>query len=314
MKPTQHASTHPSKSHHAYASSIPQAGGNDRAERYLKSKIKNQESKIWPRLRRIRPLTGYTLACYLFLYLPIVVLIAFSFNTSRFSVQWEQFTWMWYADLISDPLVLDALKNSIMIALTATVLATIIGTLTAYGLYRFRFFGKVAFDGVLFLPIVTPEIIVGISLLIFFVMIHFPLGLMSIIIAHVAFDIPFVMLIVRSRLQGIDRSLEEAAMDLGADELTTFFKITVPQLFPGIMAAALLAFTLSFNDFVITFFVTGIGSTTLPLKIYSMVRLGVSPEINALSAVVVVFSALLIVIADRFQRIRDVAGGERGSH
>lgn len=239
-------------------------------------------------------------------------MIVFSFNTSRFSVEWEQFTWMWYADLIRDPLVLGALRNSIMIALAATILATIIGTLTAYGLYRFRFSGKIAFDGVLFLPIVTPEIIVGISLLIFFVTIHLPLGLGSIIIAHVAFDIPFVMLIVRARLQGMDRSLEEAAMDLGADEWTTFFRITIPQLFPGIMAASLLAFTLSFNDFVITFFVTGIGSTTLPLKIYSMVRLGVSPEINALSAVVVVFSVLLIVVADRFQRIRDVAGGKLG--
>jgi spermidine/putrescine transport system permease protein len=278
----------------------------------LKSAISNSQSVVWTRFRRFRPLTGYTLACYLFLYLPIVVLIAFSFNTSRFSVEWEQFTWMWYVDLIQDPLVLDALKNSIVIALTATVLSTIIGTLTAYGLYRFRFSSKIAFDGILFLPIVTPEIIVGISLLIFFVMISFPLGLISIIVAHVAFDIPFVMLIVRARLQGMDRSLEEASMDLGADELTTFFKITIPQLFPGIMAASLLAFTLSFNDFVITFFVTGIGSTTLPLKIYSMVRLGVSPEINALSTVVVVFSALLIIIADRFQRIRDVAEGKVG--
>lgn len=275
-----------------------------------KPKIKNQESRIHPLLRRARLLSAYTLACYLFLYLPIIVLITFSFNTSRFSVEWEQFTWMWYVDLIRDPLVLGALKNSILIALAATILATIIGTLTAYGLYRFRFIGKTAFDGILFLPIVTPEIIMGISLLVFFVIIHFPLGLSSIIVAHVAFDIPFVMLIVRARLQGMDRSLEEAAMDLGADEWTTFFRITIPQLFPGIMAAALLAFTLSFNDFVITFFVTGIGSTTLPLKIYSMVRLGVSPKINALSAVVVIFSGLLIVIADRLQRLRDVAGGK----
>jgi len=249
-----------------------------------------------------QPLTWFTAACYLFLYLPICVLIAFSFNTSRFSVLWEGFTLKWYVKLIQDPLVLDALKNSLIVALVAMVLATVIGTLTAYGLFRYRFRGKAAFDGVLFLPIVTPEIVVGISLVIFFVMIHVNLGLKTIIIAHVAFDIPFVMLIVRARLQGMDRSLEEAAMDLGADEWTTFFKVTVPQLLPGIIAAALLAFTLSFDDFVITFFVAGVGSTTLPLKIYSMVRLGVSPKINALSALIVLFSITLISIADRLQR------------
>ena len=257
-------------------------------------------------------LTGFSLGCYLFLYLPIIVLVVFSFNTSRFSVEWEQFTWMWYADLYRDPLILEALKNSLIIAVSATILATVIGTLTAYGLYRYRFPGKVIFDGVLFLPVVTPEIVVGISLLIFFVMLHIPLGLITIIIAHVAFDIPFVMLIVRARLQGMDRSLEEAALDLGADEWTTFFRITIPQILPGIIAASLLAFTLSFNDFVITFFVTGIGSTTLPLKIYSMVRLGVSPEINALSTIIVVFSILLIIIADRFQRFRIGLGTDDG--
>ena len=249
-----------------------------------------------------KPLTWFTALAYVFLYLPICVLIVFSFNTSRFSVIWEKFTWDWYVKLIEDPLILDALKNSIIVAIAATILSTIIGTLTAYGLYRYRFRGKSLFDGVLFLPIVTPEIVVGISLVIFFVLIHVNLGLNTIIIAHVAFDIPFVMLIVRARLQGIDRSLEEAAMDLGADELTTFFKVTIPQLLPGIIAAALLAFTLSFDDFVITFFVAGVGSTTLPLKIYSMVRLGVSPKINALSALIVLFSIILITISDRLQR------------
>jgi spermidine/putrescine transport system permease protein len=229
-------------------------------------------------------------------------LIVFSFNTSRFSVVWEEFTIDWYIKLLKDPLILDALKNSIVVAIAATILATIIGTLTAYGLFRYRFRGKTAFDGVLFLPIVTPEIVVGISLVIFFVLINVNLGLTTIIIAHVAFDIPFVMLIVRARLQGMDRSLEEAAMDLGADEWTTFFKVTIPQLLPGIIASALLAFTLSFDDFVITFFVAGVGSTTLPLKIYSMVRLGVSPKINALSTLIVIFSILLITISDRLQR------------
>ncbi len=242
--------------------------------------------------------------CFLFLYLPVCVLIAFSFNSSRFTVVWEEFTWDWYVKLIQDPLVLDALKNSLIVALAAMLLSTVIGTLTAYGLFRHRFRGKAVFDGVLFLPIVTPEIVVGISLVIFFVLIRLNLGLKTIIIAHVAFNIPFVMLIVRARLQGMDRSLEEAAMDLGADEWTAFFRVTVPQLLPGIVAAALLAFTLSFDDFVITFFVAGVGSTTLPLKIYSMVRFGVSPKINALSALIVFVSILLITASDRLQRKR----------
>jgi len=254
-------------------------------------------------VRYLDPLTWFTVLCYIFLYIPLGVLSVFSFNDSRFSVIWQGFTWEWYGKLFKDPQIMDCLYNSVVIALAAMVLSTIIGTLTAYGLYRFRFRGKMLFDGVLFLPIVTPEIVVGISLLIFYTsIIHMTLGLYTVIIAHVAFDIPFVMLIVRARLQGMDRALEEASMDLGADEWTTFFKVTIPQLKPGIIAAALLAFTLSFDDFVITFFVAGIGSTTLPLQIYSMVKLGVSPKINALSLLIILFSMALITIADRFQR------------
>jgi len=254
-------------------------------------------------VRYLDPLTWFTVLCYIFLYIPLGVLSVFSFNDSRFSVIWQGFTWEWYGKLFKDPQIMDCLYNSVVIALAAMVLSTIIGTLTAYGLYRFRFRGKILFDGVLFLPIVTPEIVVGISLLIFYTsIIHMTLGLYTVIIAHVAFDIPFVMLIVRARLQGMDRALEEASMDLGADEWTTFFKVTIPQLKPGIIAAALLAFTLSFDDFVITFFVAGIGSTTLPLQIYSMVKLGVSPKINALSLLIILFSMALITIADRFQR------------
>jgi len=254
-------------------------------------------------VRYVDPLTWFTVLCYIFLYIPLGVLSVFSFNDSRFSVIWQGFTWEWYGKLFKDPQIMDCLYNSVVIALAAMVLSTIIGTLTAYGLYRFRFRGKILFDGVLFLPIVTPEIVVGISLLIFYTsIIHMALGLYTVIIAHVAFDIPFVMLIVRARLQGMDRALEEASMDLGADEWTTFFKVTIPQLKPGIIAAALLAFTLSFDDFVITFFVAGIGSTTLPLQIYSMVKLGVSPKINALSLLIILFSMALITIADRFQR------------
>ena len=235
-----------------------------------------------------KPLTWFTALAYVFLYLPICVLIVFSFNTSRFSVIWEEFTWDWYVKLIQDPLILDALKNSIIVAIAATILSTIIGTLTAYGLYRYRFRGKSLFDGVLFLPIVTPEIVVGISLVIFFVLIHVNLGLNTIIIAHVAFDIPFVMLIVRARLQGMDRSLEEAAMDLGCKPWQVFTLVTLPLIAPALISAFLLTFTLSFDDVVLSAFLSGPGSTTMPLVIFSRARLGLNPSINAVATVIIV--------------------------
>lgn len=240
---------------------------------------------------------------YIFLYAPILILMIFSFNDSRFNVIWRGFTLDWYIKLVEDTKILGALKVSLIVALASTVISLMIGTLTAWVMHRYSFRGKKLYEGILYLPIIIPDIVMGISLAMFFVLIQFRLGIASLIIAHVAFNISFVVVVVRARLQGLDRTLEEAAMDLGADEITTFFKITLPLLLPGLIAAALLAFTLSFDDFVISFFTAGVGSTPLPVQIYSMVKLGVSPVVNAISTLIVIASFILITLAERVRRI-----------
>jgi spermidine/putrescine transport system permease protein len=239
---------------------------------------------------------------YAFLHLPLVVLMVFSFNRSRFSVQWKGFTLDWFVRLAHRSDVLRALRLSVVVGLTSTAIATILGTLLAVALARYTLRGRRVYEGLLYLPIVTPEIVAGISLLILFSALGVTLGLGTIIIAHTAFSLPFVTVVVLARMAGMDRSLEEAAMNLGADELTTFRRVTLPQLLPGIVAAALLAFTLSFDDFVITFFVAGVGSTTLPLVVYSMVRRSVEPTINAISTIMLVVTTVLVWAADRLAR------------
>jgi spermidine/putrescine transport system permease protein len=231
---------------------------------------------------------------YVFLYAPILVLMFFSFNSSRSTQVWTGFSTQWYGELLRDETVLDAFKTSMIVGLTATAIATVIGTLTALALTRHRFRGQTFADSAIYAATVMPEIVVGVSLLVFFVAIQFTLGITTIIIAHVAFTISFVTIVVRARLSGMDRSVEEAAQDLGASPVQTFLRVTLPLILPGVMAGALLAFTLSFDDFVITFFVAGVGSSTLPLKIYSMIKFGVSPVINALSTVVLVTTMVLI--------------------
>jgi spermidine/putrescine transport system permease protein len=237
---------------------------------------------------------------YLFLYAPILVLIFFSFNSTRNTQVWTGFSIQWYGELIRDGSVLGAFKLSLIVGLTATAIATVIGTLTALALSRYEFKGKTFADSAIYATTVMPEIVVGVSLLVFFVAATVELGIVTIIIAHVAFCISFVTIVVRARLSGMDRSVEEAAQDLGATPVQTFFRITLPLILPGVMAGALLAFTLSFDDFVITFFVSGVGSSTLPLKIYSMIKFGVSPVINALSTVVMVATMVLILGGSRF--------------
>ena len=237
---------------------------------------------------------------YLFLYAPIFVLMFFSFNSSRSTQVWTGFSTQWYGELLRDETVLDAFRTSIVVGVTATAIATVIGTLTALALTRHRFRGQTFADSAIYAATVMPEIVVGVSLLVFFVAIRFTLGITTIIIAHVAFTISFVTIVVRARLSGMDRSVEEAAQDLGAGPIQTFLRVTLPLIFPGVMAGALLAFTLSFDDFVITFFVAGVGSSTLPLKIYSMIKFGVSPVINALSTVVLVATMILIFGGSRF--------------
>ena len=236
---------------------------------------------------------------YLFLYAPIFVLMFFSFNSSRSTQVWTGFSTQWYGELLSDETVLDAFRTSIVVGVTATAIATVIGTLTALALTRHHFRGKTFADSAIYAATVMPEIVVGVSLLVFFVAIQFTLGITTIIIAHVAFTISFVTIVVRARLSGMDRSVEEAAQDLGASPVQTFLRVTLPLILPGVMAGALLAFTLSFDDFVITFFVSGVESTTLPIKIWSMIKFGVSPVINALSTVVLVATMILILGGSR---------------
>ena len=232
---------------------------------------------------------------YLFLYAPIMVLIVFSFNSTKNTQVWTGFSTQWYGELIRDSSVLGAFKLSLTVGITATAIATVIGTFTALALSRYEFRGKTFADSAIYAATVMPEIVVGVSLLVFFVAATIPLGIVTIIIAHVAFCISFVTIVVRARLSGMDRSVEEAAQDLGANPVQTFLRVTLPLILPGVMAGALLAFTLSFDDFVITFFVSGVGSSTLPLKIYSMIKFGVSPVINALSTVVMVSTMILIL-------------------
>lgn len=239
---------------------------------------------------------------FLFLYVPIVVLIIFSFNDSKLNAVWTGFTFKWYVKLIHDDEIIRALMNTLEVAFASTILATMVGTLAAVGLYKFEFKGKTVLDNLLYIPIVIPEIVLGISLLILFNQLHFNLGKMTLIIAHATFSIPFVVVTVRARLAGFDKSIEEAANDLGASQLKTFIYVTLPNIAPGIMAGALLALTLSLDDVITSFFVAGPESTTLPLKIFSMVKFGVSPEINALSTIMVAASVLIVFISSRVDK------------
>jgi spermidine/putrescine transport system permease protein len=248
------------------------------------------------------------LLMYVFLYTPILVLVVLSFNASRFVTNWTGFTFDWYVKLFQNEVIGLALRNSLIVAVSSTLISTVFGTMVALVMERYDFVGKLPFDALLYLPIIIPDISMAVMLLLFFVLVHIPLSLATIIISHVAFNISFVAVVVRARLADFDRSLEEAAMDLGANEWQTFWRVTLPLLMPGILGGALLAFTLSIDDFVITFFTAGIGSTTLPLRVYSMVKLGVTPEINALSTMMLLGSMSLVMLSLIMQR----KGGGRG--
>jgi spermidine/putrescine transport system permease protein len=249
-----------------------------------------------------RWLVAFTAVVLLLLHLPLAVLVAFSFNASRFSVDWTGFTLTWYHRLFERRDILRALRGSLIVGGASTVLSVVFGTLIALALARHRFRGRTLYEGLLYMPIVTPEIVVGISLLILFVLLGVPLSLMTVTIAHVAFSIPFVAVVVLARLSGMDQHLEEAAMTLGADELTAFWRVTVPLLWPGILSGALLAFIMSFDDYVITSFVAGSGSSTLPLVVYGMVRRNIEPSINAISTLILIATVMLVYVAERLSR------------
>ena len=259
--------------------------------------------------RQSRTVLALAGVVYLFLHLPILVLVAFSFNASRYSVQWTGFTLQWYHALLGRSDLLRGLRVSLTVGIVSTVIATVLGALLALGLARRGRRPARLAEGLLYLPIVTPEIIAGISLLLLFAQSGVPLGIGTITIAHVAFNIGFVAIVVRARLEGMDRSLEEAASVLGADELTAFRTVTIPQLAPGILAGALLAFTMSFDDYVITSLVSGSGSSTLPMVVYSMVRRNIEPTVNAISTLILLATSVGIWAIFRLSRERPLAAG-----
>jgi spermidine/putrescine transport system permease protein len=249
---------------------------------------------------------GYAGLFYLFLYAPIILLIVFSFNESRFPTYWTGFTLEWYQVLFNDHLVGMALKNTLIVSITSTIIATIIGTMVAVAIERYRFRTKPAVDALLFMPIIIPDIAMAIMLLVFFVLINMDLGLTTIIISHIAFNISFVAIIVRARMASLGPTMEEAASDLYANEWNAFWRVTFPLLIPGILGGALFAFTLSLDDYVITNFTSGPGSTTLPIRIIGMTRRNITPEINALSTMMLLAAMLLVPLSLWLQRREDM--------
>jgi spermidine/putrescine transport system permease protein len=234
---------------------------------------------------------------YAFLYLPLVIVVAYSFNDSRLNAEWVGFTLHWYRVLVNDEQMLRAALNSLLIACTASGVATVLGTMAGVAIHRY----KLKLLPVLVItPVAMPEILLGVSLLLFFIQVlNLTLGLFSVLIAHITFCIGFVAIIVRARLAGMDESIFEAARDLGATPWQTFRLVTLPLIMPGVIAGALMAFTLSIDDFVITFFTAGVGVATLPLQIYSMIKIAVTPEVNAASTLLMLLTLGLIVIASR---------------
>jgi spermidine/putrescine transport system permease protein len=233
---------------------------------------------------------------YLFLYVPLVIVVVYSFNDSRLNAEWVGFTTYWYGELFRDEQMMEAAWNSLVIGVVSSAVSTVLGTTAGYAMYRFRLR---LLPILVVTPIAIPEILMGVSLLIFFVMLNLTLGMLSIVLSHIAFCIGFVAIVVRSRLSGMDESLIEAARDLGATPLEAFRLVTLPLIMPGIVAGALMAFTLSIDDFVITFFTAGVDSVTLPLQIYSMIKIAVTPEVNAVSTLLMLLTLVLIVIATR---------------
>jgi spermidine/putrescine transport system permease protein len=256
--------------------------------------------RLWLRL--------FVAVTFLLIYAPIITLIIFSFNDSKRNVVWRGFTLKYYEKAWNNDSLFEAFINSLTIAFASTIISTILGVMVAMLLWRFRFPGKAGYEGMVALPIVVPEICMGVAMLAFFSRVTgfptdwiWPFNLSAITAAHVAFSFPFVAIVVRARLAGFNRELEEASKDLGASEWQTFWNVLFPYMKPGVIAGALLAFTLSLDDFVVTFFTSGPDTLTFPVKVYSMVRFSVTPEVNAASTALIVITAILTAIAMRFQ-------------
>lgn len=234
---------------------------------------------------------------YAFLYVPLIIVVAYSFNDSKLNAEWAGFTFSWYHALFNDEEMLTAARNSLFIAVVASLSATVLGTMAGIAMHRYR----IKFLPVLvFTPVAMPEILLGVSLLLFFLQaLHLTLGIASIIIAHITFCVGFVAIVVRARLAGMDESIFEAARDLGATPWQSFRLVTFPLILPAVIAGALMSFTLSIDDFVITFFTKGVGEPILPIQIYTMIKIAVTPEVNAVSTLLMLLTLAMIIVASR---------------
>ncbi|MDZ8050769.1 MAG: ABC transporter permease [Aulosira sp. ZfuVER01] len=242
---------------------------------------------------------------FIFMYLPILVLAFYSFNKSPYSASWQGFTLDWYRQLFSDERIVSALWNSLIVAFSAVAISAVLGTLMAVGLARYQFPLKKLYQGISYLPLIIPDIAIAVATLVFLAAFAIPLSLWTIIAAHVVFCLAYVALVVTSRLSHLNPHLEEAALDLGATPVQAFIKVLLPQLMPGIIAGCLLAFVLSLDDFLIASFTAGSGSNTLPMEIFSRIRTGVKPDINALSVILILVSAIVAFVAELIRAYGD---------
>ncbi|WP_029040385.1 ABC transporter permease [Cucumibacter marinus] len=273
----------------------------------------------WLRKLGDTSLTTYTVLFFAFIYLPIAIIVIYSFNSDPVNMmRWSGFTFDWYKQIFgfsnasseaalyieSTEQLLAAIRNSLTVAAFTTTIATVIGTATALAIYRYNFFGKRFYRTLMFAPMLMPDIVLGIALLIFFVGVGMPLGIGSIIIGHCTFLISYVFIVVSARLAGMDRTLENASADLGANEWTTFRRVVLPQVMPGVIGGALLAFIISMDDLVITYFISGVGTQTLPLFIFGMLRRGIKPEVNAIAVMMLLFSFTVAALGLYFRSRR----------
>ncbi len=259
---------------------------------------RNKERKI----KEFKPFSMlYACLVYIFLYLPIAVVIAFSFNTSERNITFEGFTFEWYGKMFENTQLMQSFYNTLIVAVVSTALSVVLGTLCAVGLSRLESKLKSVISNALYIPIIIPELVFGIAMLVFFSSINIEMSMFTLIVSHVTFSMPFVVITVRSRIAGFDHSIEEAARDLGANEFRTFMKVTLPMIMPGVVSGGMLALTISLDDVVVSYFTAGADSTTLPLKIMGMVKKGVSPDVNALSTLMIVGTVFILLVSTKIQ-------------
>jgi len=243
----------------------------------------------------------YIALVLIFLFLPIFVLVIYSFNTSKLNILFEGFTFKWYGELFHNTTLLEALKNTLIVAFTSTFISVVIGTVSAFALKKYDFKGKKLINELLYVPIVIPEIVLGISLLSIYTFLHIALGMGTLILSHIAFSIPYVIISVRAVLNSLTPNIEDAAADLGAGPFKTLLYVVIPTIMPGITSGALLAFTLSLDDVIISYFTAGPGSNTLPLQLFSMIKTGVTPDVNALAALILLVVLIILSISTILQ-------------